>query len=65
MKTHTDVKPFKCNQCNKGFIQNIDLKRHMKTHTRRETVSCYPCFGQINELIRHQGVDFGKILAKV
>merc|ERR1712059_221898 len=31
--THTDHKPYECNQCRKVFRRNCDLRRHKLTHS--------------------------------
>lgn len=37
-RIHKGVKPFKCEVCDKGFIQCSYLKRHMKTHANESTL---------------------------
>ena len=32
--THSDVKPFNCEVCHKGFVQSTGYKSHMKQHTK-------------------------------
>lgn len=31
MRRHRNEKPFKCSVCNKGFVINFELSRHMRT----------------------------------
>jgi len=33
--THTESKPFECEICKKSFIQQFQLKRHMKQHEKK------------------------------
>ena len=34
--THSDVKPHKCQFCDKTFVQTNNLKAHMKKHLKEE-----------------------------
>ncbi|KAI8738678.1 zinc finger protein Xfin [Biomphalaria glabrata] len=41
--THTDVKPFKCEQCEKAFKRRDHMKAHMRTHNSDKLFSCNIC----------------------
>lgn len=32
VRAHTGERPYRCTMCDKRFIQNADLKKHMKSH---------------------------------
>ena len=33
--THVDDKPYKCNYCQKSFVQSTQYKSHIKTHAKK------------------------------
>ena len=41
--THTVVKPYQCNKCNKAFTQNYNLTIHMRTHIGERSYKCIQC----------------------
>ena len=43
MIEHTGVKPYIWNQCEKTFLDNNDLKVHMKIHTGERSYQCSQC----------------------
>ena len=43
--THTDHKPYECNQCRKVFRRNCDLRRHKLTHSVCENSTGSPEVG--------------------
>ena len=40
-KIHTDDKPFKCNVCDKSFILNWRLKKHIEGHKQLNIKFCH------------------------
>ncbi|XP_053437393.1 zinc finger X-chromosomal protein-like isoform X1 [Nycticebus coucang] len=43
LSVHTKDLPFRCKRCRKGFKQQSDLKKHMKTHSGRKVYQCEYC----------------------
>ncbi|CAL8390219.1 unnamed protein product [Boreogadus saida] len=43
MRTHTDKKPYGCDQCMKRFSLKGKLKTHMRTHTGEKPYKCDQC----------------------
>ncbi|XP_060232845.1 zinc finger Y-chromosomal protein 2-like isoform X2 [Meriones unguiculatus] len=43
LSLHTKTAPFKCNRCKKGFQQQCELQKHMKTHSGRKVYQCEHC----------------------
>nr|XP_020759313.1 zinc finger Y-chromosomal protein isoform X3 [Odocoileus virginianus texanus] len=43
LSVHTKDLPFRCKRCKKGFRQQNDLKKHMKTHSGRKVYQCEYC----------------------
>ena len=43
MLTHTEKKLYQCNQCEKAFSKNVDLKRHKRVHSDEKSFQCSHC----------------------
>ncbi|KAG8450634.1 hypothetical protein GDO86_003055 [Hymenochirus boettgeri] len=43
LSVHTKELPFRCKRCKKGFRQQIELKKHMKTHSGKKVYQCEYC----------------------
>ncbi|XP_035145827.1 zinc finger Y-chromosomal protein isoform X4 [Callithrix jacchus] len=43
LSVHTKDLPFRCKRCRKGFNQQNELKKHMKTHSGRKVYQCEYC----------------------
>ncbi|XP_035144199.1 zinc finger protein 711 isoform X1 [Callithrix jacchus] len=43
LSVHTKDQPLKCKRCKRGFRQQNELKKHMKTHTGRKIYQCEYC----------------------
>ena len=57
MNSHSDSKPYKCPECNKGFNNNANLSRHKRIHTGQQPFSCVNCgrkFNQSNNKYSHE-----------
>ncbi|KAG0689993.1 hypothetical protein C6P40_004105 [Pichia californica] len=56
IQTHLSDRPFVCQQCNKAFVRNHDLRRHQKGHETTASNVC-PCgkrFPRADALKRHR-----------
>ncbi|MCJ8733903.1 hypothetical protein PDJAM_G00229060 [Pangasius djambal] len=43
LSVHTKELPFKCKRCKRGFRQQNELKKHVKTHSGRKVYQCQYC----------------------
>lgn len=63
MRTHTGVKPYVCNICNRGFTKSTYLQLHLRTHSGEKPYICQYCsraFARANTLARHITMHTGE-----
>jgi uncharacterized Zn-finger protein len=61
-KTHLDVKPHRCDVCDKSFTQLTNMLNHKKTHEKEPEFKCEACdagFRKQTSLIKHLKVHTG------
>lgn len=65
MRWHTDERPYKCDMCEKSYVQKINLIWHKQRHTGEKSFECVPCerkFGRKSRYIAHMKIhSSGKV----
>uniref|UniRef100_UPI0020206B34 zinc finger protein 431-like n=1 Tax=Myodes glareolus TaxID=447135 RepID=UPI0020206B34 len=62
-KTHTQLKPYEGNECDKVFAHHSNLQMHKRTYTGEKPYECYQCgktFANHSNLQRHKRTHTGE-----
>ena len=63
MQYHTGEKPFKCNMCEKKFVNSSEIKVHQRSHTGFKPYKCKICekeFTTISKMKTHKHSHSGE-----
>ncbi|MBM3892866.1 C2H2-type zinc finger protein [Candidatus Dependentiae bacterium] len=62
-RTHSNQKPFKCDECSKSFSDQRNFRRHVDIHVGKKPFTCNECsasFTRKNHLVIHQYTHRGE-----
>ena len=63
MRYHTGEKPFKCNMCEKKFVNSSEIKVHQRSHTGLKPYKCKICekeFTTLSKMKTHKHSHSGE-----